>query len=236
MEELPKNIIYFIFCIKGNTNTVEKIETNTYVRNIKKIKEIKDENNIYTIYCLILSNDCRGTPFTLTLVDHSGVIYMSYVFSKINEKFKYNLIFEPVYADKNKLNQIINLSYKDQFEIFKKYLDSKTDLNYLLLNAIENVSQFITYKLDHYFLLYFFFEIYNLPQKNQNNDDENEEEIDKNKLMTTFFEKINFDKFFEQCLKEKEKSDDKNEIIIMDDSKYNIRENLVQMTGNIIFI
>ena len=233
MDDLPKKVIYFIFSQKGNKNTIEKIEKNATVKNIKKIKEIKEEKIINIIYCLILSNDYKGIPFSLTLVDNLGDYYISYIFLKDNEKFKYNLVFEPVYTDKNNnLNQVI-LPYKKQFDIFKNNLTGINDFSFLLLTAIGNTTQYVAYKFDHKFLLFLFLEIYNMNIIKDIDDDG--EKINNNEIMRNFFEKINFDKFFEQCLKDKnnlKNFEEKDCLNILDDSKKNIRNNLILMTGN----
>ena len=69
-----------------------------------------------------LSRNYLGKPVSITLVDDTLECYMSYIYSKNNEIFKYHISFEPLYANNpNNLNQVF-LPYKTQFEIFYSFL------------------------------------------------------------------------------------------------------------------
>ena len=140
MEDIQKNEIYFIFCQKSSESSVQ-FEKNNILKSFKKLGGQKlSDNNIYSLYHLNLSSNYLGKPMAITLMDDMAECYMSYIYSKNNEKFKYHLSFEPIYANNpNNLNQIF-LPFKTQFEIFYSFLQKAKDknlINSLFLDTIE---------------------------------------------------------------------------------------------------
>ena len=198
MEDIQKNEIYFIFCQKSSESTVQ-FEKNNILKSFKKLGGQKlSDNNIYSLYHLNLSSNYLGKPMAITLMDDMAECYMSYIYSKNNEKFKYHLSFEPIYANNpNNLNQVF-LPFKTQFEIFYSFLQkekNKSLINSLFLDTIEYLSDYKAIGLDENTLLFLFIEINKINPK--------EEEIDKNLILNNFFKKINFSKLFEHCLETK---------------------------------
>ena len=229
MEDIPEKEIYFIFCQKGTKTTVINLETNSIVKSFKKLEEKKlPDNNIYILYHLQLSSKYKEKSFNLTLVDENAECYVSYIYSKKDEKFKYSLSFQPIYDNNNhNLNQV-PLPYKTQFDIFYYYLKENKDndssyINSLFLDTIEYLSKNKDIGLDQKTLLFLFLEINKINPKDK--------EIDKKKIFEDFFKKINFVKLFEHCLINKKNI---NQEITLDELKVlkNIRNELVTSTGN----
>ena len=130
MEDSPINEMYFIFCQKIEKRVKVSIDQISIIHSSEKKEEKTiSDNNIYTLYKIVLSKDYKGKPFTLTLIDDKAECYMSYIYSKKNEKikFKYDLTFEPIYASSpNNLKQEI-LPFDTQFQIFYEYLKNNND-------------------------------------------------------------------------------------------------------------
>ena len=230
MEENEKKEIYFILCQNFKKSTVASIDTNSVVKKVEKLEEKNiEEDKIYILYHLIISNNYKGKPFNITLVNNMLECYTCYTILKNNEKIKYNLVFEPIYSDNsNNLNQIL-LSFKTQFNIFLNFFLSQKEnqenniKNSFFLNTIEYVSRCKSTDLNQKSLLLLFSKIYELNDK--------KEEINKDNILIYFFEKINFDKLFENWLANKE---NQREEITNEESKIlkNIRNKLIINTGN----
>ena len=226
MEDLPKNEIYFIFCQKGPKCTIAKIDTNFIVKSANKLKEENANGDIRILYHIKLSNDYNGRPFTLTLINESAEYYICYISCKKNEKFKYNLVFESIKSDIPDNIKQIKIPFYTQFEIFKVWLNEKSDvnlMNLLYLNTIDYISENKTNDINQKILLLLFMDIYGLKDK--------EEELNKNDIIKYFFTKINFNNFFEDCISNKF---DSNKEITLDELKMlkNIRNYLIERTGN----
>ena len=226
MEDVEKKDLYFIFCQKGIKSTVINLEKNLVVTSSTKKAEktISDENN-YILYNIQLSNDYKGKPFTITLVDEVAELYVSYIYRIQKEKFKYDLLFEPVYSSSNNLNQII-LPFNTQFQIFYEYFEKKGDdniINTLFLDSIEYISDKKAGGFNLKNVIFLFFEINKLNDKS--------EEINKQKLLEKFFIKINFDKLFENCLINKINI---NNEVTLDELKLmkNTRKELIKIVGS----
>ena len=198
MEENQKKDLYFIFCQKGTNNTVKKMETSLDKSRVE-IEEQKVLNDTYYIlYHLLLPDDSKEKPFALTLTCDSGKdndkleCYMSYIQCKKDEIFKYNLNFIPIYENNSSaLNQTF-LPYLTQFEIFHERIkqnEDKENLISLFLNTIDYISEKKTYDIESNFLVRFFIEIDKLEKKEN-----------KKLILENFFEKINFNKIFENYL------------------------------------
>jgi len=187
MERIKKKKIYFIYTQNGEKSNIEKIETNSIVKEVKVVKKEIISNNTYILFCLILNDDYSGKPFALTLIDNHGEFYFCNIFSKTPVKFKYKMLFEHFYnkGSTNSLNQFI-LPYIEQYNYFKKNLKDDYSLNDLYINSINDLIE-NKEKNDYEFLLYLFLDIYNYYKINNNKD--------YNKTLIKFFKDINFEIF-----------------------------------------
>ena len=230
MEENEKKEIYFILCQNFIKSTVASIDTNSVVKKIEKLEEKNiEEDKIYILYHLILSNNYKGKPFNITLVNNMMECYTCYTILKNDEKIKYNLVFEPIYSDSpNNMNQIL-LPFQTQFQIFLNFFLSQIEnqensiINSFFLNTIEYISHCKSTDLNMKSLFLLFIKIYELNDK--------KEGTNKNKILINFFEKINFAKLFENWVANMENS---KEVITNEESKIlkNVRNKLIEDTGN----
>ena len=154
---MEDNIIYFIYCQEGNQNNIETIEKNKIVLNFEKKEENHKNGRIYIIYSLEVSNEYYKTkPFTLIIMDKALNIYYKEIYPG---QYKYDIFFNPLEkTEEANINQI-HLSIKEQFNIFKNYINDNDDLNKLYLDTIDHLSKI---EQDSYFnyILFFFTEIY----------------------------------------------------------------------------
>ena len=232
MEDSPINEMYFIFCQKIENRVKVSIDQISIIHSSEKKEEKTiSDNNIYTLYKIVLSKDYKGKPFTLTLIDDKAECYMSYIYSKKNEKikFKYDLTFEPIYTSSpNNLKQEI-LPFDTQFLIFYEYLKNKNDdknnndIYTLFLDSIDYLADNKSICLKQRSLIFLFLEI----NKLKNND----KEINKSKILEIFFTKINLAKLFEYFILNK-----KNLIgdVTLDELRLlkTKRNELISITGN----
>ena len=187
MERIKKKKIYFIYSQNGEKSNIEKVETNSIVKEVKVVKQEIISNNTYILFCLILNDDYSGKPFALTLIDNHGEFYFSNIFSKTPVKFKYKMLFEHFYnkGSTNSLNQFI-LPYIEQYNYFKHNLKDDYSLNDLYINSINDLIE-NKEKNDYEFLLYLFLDIYNAYKTSNNKD--------YIKTLIKFFKDINFEIF-----------------------------------------
>ena len=187
MERIKEKKIYFIYTQNGEKSNIEKVETNSIVKEVKVIKQEIISNNTYILFCLILNDDYSEKPFALTLIDNHGEFYFSNIFSKASVKFKYKMLFEHFYnkGSTNSLNQFI-LPYIEQYNYFKQNLKDDYSLNDLYINSINDLIE-NKEKNDYEFLLYLFLDIYNAYKTSKNED--------YIKTFIKFFKDINFEIF-----------------------------------------
>jgi len=222
MERIKKKKIYFIYSQNGEKSNIEKIETNSIVKEVKIVKQEIISNNTYILICLILNDDYSGKPFALTLIDNHGELYFSNIFTKATVKFKYKMIFEHFYSkgNTNSLNQFI-LPYIEQYNYFKKNLKDDYSLNDLYINSINDLIE-NKEKNDYEFLLYLFLDIYNAYKASKNED--------YIKTLIKFFKDINFEIF--EVESQKKTLSIPTEILQILFETDKIRNELILITGN----
>ena len=232
MDDLEENITFFIYCYEGEKNNIARIETNNIVKNVKKIKEEKKDNDNYILYRLTLPNDYKGKPFALTLIDNKGNLFFKNIYSK--EKFKYEMIFESFYKNekKNCLNQKI-LSYKEQFIFYKNcFKDDDIILNELFINSINNIFKGQNKELDYKFLLFLFIEIFKEYKNNPNNLIKNTIKKYFKDLNYKLFQKKKYSDDLESIPKDNLDINPKDLEIISEEDTYKLRDELISITGN----
>ena len=69
MEKIIKDKIYFIYSQKGKESNIANIEENNNIKIVDKKDLHESDDYISTIYCLELSNNLKGKPYAISLIN-----------------------------------------------------------------------------------------------------------------------------------------------------------------------
>ncbi len=232
MEKIIKDKIYFIYSQKGKESNIANIEENNNIKIVDKKDLHESDDYISTIYCLELSNNLKGKPYAISLINKNGQLFYKNIYSKDTNKFKYEMIFESFYGKEiNPLNQI-TLNYKEQFFIFEKYLkEDYKSINDLFLDSINDLSKDEIKELNYEFLLILFFEIFKKYSLSNIT-------LFKNTIKK-YFEDLNYNILEKESnilieLQKKPKLDiNQNDLkLLSDNDPYSLRNKLIFITGD----